>query len=143
MLLADTGPDWIQVAQNFGVPVMCMVALSYAMWRIGKWIGIYILKPLSDRHLIFIDQVAGSLTAATTNITSLTQSLEAVADKMREIADGRKDELAKFDHILNKLTELHASVVEVRQVVLKTDSVVITPTAQKGRGNAADPGRQS
>lgn len=119
--------DWTQIATNFGVSVACLFGLSWAVWSSLKWIGMHVLKPLADRHLSFIDQVAQNLVAQTT-------AMQKLADETNAEGKERREELEKLDHIASKLAEITSGISEVRALIIRTDSVQIVPRTVEERG---------
>lgn len=97
--------DWLQIAQSLGIPVMCLVALSWAVWKGLQWIGMYVLKPLAQKHLEFVDRVSSS-------VDKVPETFERIVGRLDIIAD--------------KIDETMQSITEVKSVVIKTPSVSIS-----------------
>lgn len=53
--------DWLQVAQSFGVPVAILVTGGLGIWRCVVWLGREVVKPISDRHVKFIDDTTKAI----------------------------------------------------------------------------------
>lgn len=63
--------EYVQVVRDLGLPVVIILALGYAIWTCGIWIGSQVVIPLRDRHFSFL--------------TSLEKTLEVIADCQKEI----------------------------------------------------------
>ena len=42
--------EWIGIAERFGLPVMMLGGVSYAMVQLFKWRANYLMKQISDNH---------------------------------------------------------------------------------------------
>ena len=49
--------DFTKIATEFGVSVALLMVFLYSTYRAGSWIALNVVKPLADRHLIFIEKI--------------------------------------------------------------------------------------
>ena len=69
--------DWIEVLRSFGFPVVCVIAMSLALWRVATWVASNLVKPAVEAHIVLITQLRASLTAHDIALQSQSQALEA------------------------------------------------------------------
>ena len=79
--------DLLQIAERFGIPFAVLVAVGYATWRGARWFGVEVAKPLTERHLKFLD-------AQEQCLDKMCDTLSAVESTQRQIVDVQKEHLA-------------------------------------------------
>jgi hypothetical protein len=89
-MIADI--DFVSLIERFGVTLTFLVFLVWCVYRGGSWVGVNILLPLHQRHMLFIDRLEsgiGEVTKAQTDsmkilteILSQTKELEALHRKV-------------------------------------------------------------
>lgn len=65
--------DYVQLINNFGIPVAASCALAMFVWRSGQWVAKEIVIPLRDRHFAFL--------------VTLEKTLETIATAQRDMTD--------------------------------------------------------
>ena len=50
-------PDWFNLIEKLGLPVVALVSIGYALYNSCRWIGTNILLPIHNRHLVFLDRL--------------------------------------------------------------------------------------
>ena len=78
--------DWIEVLRSFGFPVVCVIAMSLALWRVATWVASNLVKPAVEAHIVLITQLRASLTAHDIALQSQSQALEAQGHTLSQIA---------------------------------------------------------
>ena len=76
-----------ELLQTFGLPVGLLIALLAALWRGCHWLASEILRPVTARHLQFLDAVDVALKQMNDNVGHLTRSVETVAAEQRNIRE--------------------------------------------------------
>lgn len=100
--------DLMTVATNFGVAVMCLVALSLALWRGVVWFGSNIGKPVADRHIRFLDELS-------TAVASQSQALQNVVVHQNQAIEGIQGVLEKMEEMIEKQDRLVELVMAERR----------------------------
>jgi multisubunit Na+/H+ antiporter MnhG subunit len=84
--------DFVTVAQNLGVPVACMAVMSYALFRVGKFMasGIILafnqlLIPLVHGHLAFLKILEDSVKGLKVASEKQADVNQQILDKLDEI----------------------------------------------------------
>ena len=81
------GSEWLAIAERFGVPVVLLGGLAWATWRALKWIANEVLKPVTARHIQFIDTMQQTIQTQTQQIGSFAESHGRVAEAQEKIAE--------------------------------------------------------
>ena len=74
--------DFITIAQNLGVPVACMALMSYALFKVGKFMGEFVLKPLISAHVEFLKKLEASM-------DKQGAMSQAILDKLEKLLAGK------------------------------------------------------
>lgn len=122
--------DWLIVAQSLGIPVMCLVALAFAVWKALIWAAQNIIQPLAIKHMDFIDRVAGSVDSMTGSMKQLGEARTKELTTTEGIAD-------KLDHITQRLEKTLEAITDVKGVIIRTHTVSVVP-GDRG-GSSHDP----
>lgn len=77
--------DWISLAQNLGIPVTCLAALAFAVWKSLVWLGMNVVKPVADRHIKFLDAVETAINGMVRSITALGGRMDNLENKLETI----------------------------------------------------------
>ena len=120
--------EWLQIAQSLGIPVMCLVSLAFAVWKVGVWAALNVLQPLAVKHMDFIDRVGRSVDSQTESMKSLAVSREKELKTTQAMWD-------RLNHIAERVETAVAAITDVRGVVIKTQSVSVVPGGRGGDGN--------
>lgn len=124
--------DWLQIAQSLGVPMLCLAALAFAVWKGITWIGKYVLIPLSSSHIDLVNKVSNSVESIAGSMKILSDSRTA---ELRAISETRAAELKTTEAILKQLNNVAekleiavSKVSEVKDVVLSAKNVTVMPS---------------
>lgn len=86
-------PPWTELMSSFGFPVVCVVAMSLALWRVVIWIGRKLLEPAVKALIELIVQLQKSLKAHDEMLESqgrmlgrLTKMMEQLTFQQQQIA---------------------------------------------------------
>jgi hypothetical protein len=77
--------DWVQVAQTFGLPVVLLLLLLLALWRVLRWTGDNVVKPLVAKHLEFMDSAMKAMGTLATNMEAQTRSLAQITGALSTV----------------------------------------------------------
>lgn len=114
--------EWLSIAQSLGVPVMCLVALAFAVWKALIWTAREVLKPLAAKHMDFVDRVARSVDTMTVAMKDLGESRVRELSTTSAIVD-------RLDHIAERVETAVATITDVKGVVIRTQTVSVVPSA--------------
>ena len=112
--------EFITIAKDFGIPIALLVFLCFAIWKVLVWLGNEVVKPLTERHIKFIDKVEKSIIDQAKNVETVTSQSSVVIELNKENAEAFKD-------LLQHITELKNNVNEVKTVMINTGAVQILP----------------
>lgn len=77
--------DFVTIAQTLGIPVTCMVAMGTAIWAVLKWTATNVVKPVTERHLLFMDKVDVAMDKLMDNSDKLSARLDQMDGRISEI----------------------------------------------------------
>lgn len=95
----------MQLVQTFGLAVVCLASLGYAIWQTLSWVAEHVIRPVISKHLEFLSK--------------MERAIEQQTQASQDLAN-----------CLERLTE---DMVEVRSIIVRPDKVEIT-TQQRGSG---------
>ncbi len=104
--------DFLNLAQNLGVAVACLVALGLAVWRALVFIGINILKPLTERHIAFLDRLQEVIEKQTQVVDRLVSDHKSITDQLDGV-------VAKLDQIVNEVGEVKELILDAEKPLIK------------------------
>jgi len=113
--------ELIQIAKEFGIPVAFLVFICGAIWKISSWLGENVVKPMTERHIKFVDKIENSILEQTKNLEALTKESAKVTEFNKQNAEEIKD-------VVTAVKDLQTAFSEVREVVINAGSVKIGPT---------------
>lgn len=123
--------DFKDLIQNFGLAVACLIALGLGTWRALKWVGANVLKPMADRHIRFIDEVATVVKDQAGAIVSSNMNILKISEAIISISRSNKDTLDRIEAVTEQLRNVAQGISEVKSVVLKSENVTIVPSRKK------------
>lgn len=47
--------NWLGLAERFGIPFACLIALAVAVWRTIVWVGNNVVKPITASHIALVE----------------------------------------------------------------------------------------
>lgn len=112
--------EFMTIAKDFGIPVAFLVFLCFAIWKVLSWFGANVVKPITDRHIAFIDKIEKSILDQAGDLRTLTTESAKVTELNKQNAE-------HFKTVVDSIQEVKGHMSEVKQVVLKTGSVQIVP----------------
>ena len=103
MLYADlTGlPDWIQVAQTFGVPVVILGVFIFGLWRIAAWFAPRFDRVI-DKHIGFLD----AMEAATSDMGGRLHEVNAAINRLAAVQQKTSENVAALADDVRKIVAL-------------------------------------
>lgn len=77
--------DFISLFERFGVTLTFLIFLVWCVYHGGSWIGINILLPLHQRHMLFIDRLESGIGEVTKAQTESMKILTEILTQTREL----------------------------------------------------------
>lgn len=78
---------FVEVVQQFGFPVGCVLFLGLAIWSVGRWAAKNIAEPVAQRHMAFLDSVIASNYVNRDTLNKLSDAMDKQASTMDKMAD--------------------------------------------------------
>ena len=94
--------------RDFGLPVTLLLALLYMLWRAGSWAGVNVLKPITDKHVEFVDKLAESQ-------KQLSDTQERQAETLDAIAKTQEQQVRLGQENAAELRALRTIIIEQRR----------------------------
>jgi hypothetical protein len=111
-ILVEKEPWWMNVIKQLGLPTLLLLVLVYGAWEGAAWFGTNILIPLTERQIIFINQVDESVKKITEivekhqqNNGMIAQELDSINNGIQQMNEGTKangQRLEAIEKVLNK-----------------------------------------
>lgn len=111
--------DWIAAVQTVGVAGACLIALGVAVWRSMTWVGHYILKPVAERHIKFLDELS-------TAMASQSQALQTMAIQQGKNLDGIERIMDELTIIIGKQDKLVDEVAKAKRDMVHNTGIKTT-----------------
>jgi hypothetical protein len=77
--------EFIGLIERFGVTLTFLVFLVWCVYRGGTWLGINILLPMHQRHILFIDRLESGISDVTKAQTESMQVLTEILRQTKEL----------------------------------------------------------
>lgn len=77
--------DTLDLVKTLGVPTALLLLLAIAIWRSLQWLAANVVKPMVERHVIFLTKVEESLTLMASSLEQTRQAIELLGRSQREI----------------------------------------------------------
>lgn len=117
--------DFPNLVQTVGVPVACLAALAFAVWRTLNWLGVHVVRPVAARHVKFLDELGLAMAAQSQAMQTLAIQQTKYAEQIERMAS-KQDEFTnrqyEFAKVLNRVVDilddgvLLGSILEKRAV---------------------------
>lgn len=111
-VLVEKEPWWMNVIKQLGLPTVLLLIIMYGAWQSAVWFGKTILVPLTERQMMFINQVDESVQKITTIVEEhqknnglIARELESINNGIRGLNDETKnngERLEAIENVLNK-----------------------------------------
>lgn len=88
--------DWVQVAQQLGIPFVVILAIGFGIWRVMVWVGPRLDKAL-NAHLELVDSTTKATQATTENVKEIRGLLEASHNTHKELYREMVEHRAKME----------------------------------------------
>lgn len=123
-MFGDTpAPDmggWLGVIQNFGITAVCLAFLAIAVWRIAIWVLNNVLKPLTDRHIKFLDDLSTAMQAQVAAMQAMATHQASIVKNCEDMIE-RQQEIIKYllsqERMLLKQEEIAARQSEILKTI--------------------------
>ncbi|MGH7179153.1 MAG: hypothetical protein ACREJC_17375, partial [Tepidisphaeraceae bacterium] len=93
--------DLPTLIQTFGLPIGLLLALLFAFWRISNWLAVNVVKPLTDRHILFLDRVESLLVSQS---ASILKSIDTVSERHVDLQRNNVEHLKAIHQLTLGLT---------------------------------------
>ena len=93
--------DWLNIAERFGFPSFCLLAILLGGWRICRWLGDNIVKPMTDAHLQFIGSLDTTQRQLASSCQKQADAVDKISDTLQTITEAHGQ----------KIDDIHAVVV--------------------------------
>jgi hypothetical protein len=87
-VLVEKEPWWMNVIKQLGLPTLLLLVMVYGVYQCAVWFGTTILVPLTERQLIFINQVDESVKKITEIIDQHKKNNGMIAEELEAISTG-------------------------------------------------------
>lgn len=84
--------QFLQIINTVGIPVGILVAFSIAIWRSLIWLAENVAKPVTIKHIEFIEEVKATIMA--------------VADVVKDVRNNQDKIITKIDDVSKDVKEL-------------------------------------
>lgn len=81
-------PWWMVTIKQLGLPTLLLLVLVYGAWEAASWFGSNILIPLTERQIIFINQVDESVKKITEIVERHQENAGLMARELDAINTG-------------------------------------------------------
>lgn len=105
-------PWWVFTVKQLGLPTVLLLVLVYGVYQSATWFGANILIPLTERQLVFINQVDESVKRITQIVEEhqknnglIARELESINEGIQATNEGIKTNnmrLESIEKVLNK-----------------------------------------
>jgi len=93
--------DWLMIGQTFGVPVVLLAALLFGGAKAARWIAENMLKPITQRHLGFLDRIEAMIARQ----TDVFETMNAQQTKIiRQLLEQRKLLEQQHEQVVREIT---------------------------------------
>jgi len=82
-MIADI--DFVSLIERFGVTLTFLIFLVWCVYRGGSWVGVNILLPLHQRHMLFIDRLESGIGEVTKAQTDSMKILTEILRQTKEL----------------------------------------------------------
>ena len=82
--------DFAKIATDFGLVAALLVAILLALYRMGKWLGTNVVKPLADRHLVFLERIEKVQIEQSLTLQAIARNQERQTEIQRDEVDQLK-----------------------------------------------------
>lgn len=82
------------ILSKYGLPTLIILAIGYAMGKVGVWLSGKVFEPLVTRHIAALDQQSRDSKSLATSLDAQTHILERIADAQEEM-NGTLPDLCK------------------------------------------------
>ncbi len=130
--------DFLALAQQLGITAACLVALGWTVWRSLTWFALNVVKPMADRHIKFVDELALAASAQAEAMRVQSEAMRLLADHSEKVSLKHDVLMEKHDKLMDLTADLMArqealmvALAEIKTHVekmeIKANSVVVLP----------------
>ena len=76
---------WVNLLQTFGVAVVCLIALALAIWRVLRWSGENVVKPIVAKHIESMTKMDVAVDSLTATTSKLAEKIEQMSTDVRQL----------------------------------------------------------
>jgi len=87
-IVVEKEPWWMNVIKQLGLPTLLLLVMVYGVYQGAIWFGTNILVPLTERQIVFINQVDESVKKITEIIEEHQQNNGLIARELNSLNEG-------------------------------------------------------
>jgi hypothetical protein len=84
----ESATSWLNIVEKYGLALVCFVVLSslvvVGIYRACCYLSVEILKPLTARHITFLDRTERCIETQTDCVQRVETAISAIAKKQEE-----------------------------------------------------------
>jgi hypothetical protein len=114
--------DYVQLVQQFGIMGALLVSVLVAIYRMGKWLAANVVKPLADRHLVFIERIEKVQVEQSATLQSIAKTQERLTEMKRDeidqlkairaiVLETKEDQIRGRTTAVQQIQEEHAEIL--------------------------------
>jgi len=111
--------DWVQLFQTLGIPILFLGGALWVMLRLQHWLMVNVVKPWTDRHLLFVDRLERSTTEYTIVLAAVLRTQEQHAKVLTEISRTLTEITSTLTKIVTSLAEVVATLKAIQHSALE------------------------
>lgn len=109
-LLADEAVNswWVEIAREFGFPTIIIIALMYAVWHGGKWLGHRLfdegkglITQVINKHIEFVDETIKTQQELAKSVVLIGEAAEVTKDQLTVIGTTRDNLVRAAEHSIS------------------------------------------
>lgn len=94
-----TAMDWtLPLLREFGLPILLLLLLCWAIYKGAVWCGLEVVKPLKDSHVTFLGILQDQMRVQ-------TSTLQQIATTQQHQAELQRDNVTLLQEVSERLTE--------------------------------------
>lgn len=89
--IVNTDPEkisaWGRLVRDIGMPILMLIAMSWAMYKGGIWIGEHVLLPTLEKNEALVDSQTASNKALLESLNTITANIQQQTEANKSNAD--------------------------------------------------------
>lgn len=101
-----TFEQWASAAGTIGVPAVILAAMGFAAWKAGWWMATEVIKPVSTRHIEFLNTLEAVVDRIATSSSSLCDQMNKQSEKHETHGKQVLDRLDSQGRVINEIHQI-------------------------------------